>query len=73
MSAAKAKYRPTRAKFAIGHRHILATAKERAGIVLAFHGAVADVNVSGTDEVKTVVVAVDASVDIKSGKPPCCR
>jgi hypothetical protein len=31
------------------------------------------VNVSGTDEVKTVVVAVDASVDIKSGKPPCCR
>src|SRR5215469_10645403 len=69
MTAPKPKNRPPRAEFTIRHRHILAAAKERAGVILAFHSAVADVHVRRADEMKSIVIVVDAAMNMNPREP----
>ena len=69
IAAAEAEHRPARAEGAVGHRHELATAEQRAGVVLRLHVAVADVDILAADEVEAVVVAVDAVVDVDAVDP----
>ncbi len=64
-SAAEAENGPAGTEGRIGNGHELATAKKRAGIVLGLDIAIADRDMLATDEMKSIVIAIDAIVDVE--------
>lgn len=64
LAPAETEDRPARRERAIGYRDKLATAEQRARVVLALHIAIADMDVLAADEMKPVVVVVDPVVNV---------
>ena len=69
IAADETEHRPARAERAVGDGDEFATAEQRAGVVLRLHVAILDVKIFATDEMKSVVVAVDAIVNVQAGHP----
>src|SRR5581483_5210330 len=66
LAAAETEHRPAGAEGTVRHRDELATAEQRAGVVLALDCAVREMHVLGADEMKAVIVVRDAAVNADS-------
>ncbi len=68
-AAAEAENRPSRAEGAVGDGYKPATAEQRASVILRLHIAIDNANVFAAYEMESVVVAIDAVVDMEAIHP----